>query len=187
MDLQPCAGCRRHIAVVETVCPFCARVVTAAPYLRIQLRGRVSRAAVFGAALAACGCPHEDAPAKQPPPRELAPEPLDRDFNELLGPATPAGGAPRPKPVDAALPDAAIADAAVDAAAPDAGIDPQEAERRRLSRLEGQRIQRERERIERELEEKQRQVEQQRQIDEMRRRNPCCKPYGAPPARRRLV
>jgi len=52
MSLQPCRGCARHVRGDETVCPFCA-----APVHRAETRpllGRVSRAAVFAGALGGC-------------------------------------------------------------------------------------------------------------------------------------
>ena len=56
MDLAPCPGCRRHVRSGGE-CPFCA---SAGPALtaRVSAVGRLSRAMVFGAALAAtaaCG------------------------------------------------------------------------------------------------------------------------------------
>jgi hypothetical protein len=56
-DLRPCSGCRRHVALDESVCPFCGDALAATSPYRIVF-GRVSRAVVFGAALAggaACG------------------------------------------------------------------------------------------------------------------------------------
>jgi len=55
-ELRPCSGCRRHVAVSETACPFCGatRELPTSGSLRL---GRVSRAAVFaGAALATTAC-----------------------------------------------------------------------------------------------------------------------------------
>ena len=55
-DLKVCAGCRRHVAIEERACPFCAaELVADSP--RSGLLGRASRAAVFaGAALATTAC-----------------------------------------------------------------------------------------------------------------------------------
>jgi hypothetical protein len=56
-DLRPCTGCRRHVALDESVCPFCGSALAATSPQRTVL-GRASRALVFGAALAgtaACG------------------------------------------------------------------------------------------------------------------------------------
>jgi len=55
-DLKVCAGCQRHVAITERVCPFCsAEQSVAAP--TSSMLGRASRAAVFaGAALASTAC-----------------------------------------------------------------------------------------------------------------------------------
>jgi hypothetical protein len=73
MDLHPCASCHRHIDARDAACPFChvARVVpsTSSSSLRASL-GRLSRAAVF-AGVAACGggstAPHRTTPPPPPP------------------------------------------------------------------------------------------------------------------------
>jgi len=55
-ELRPCEGCRRHVSISETSCPFCGatREVEQAVSSRF---GRASRAAVFaGAALASTAC-----------------------------------------------------------------------------------------------------------------------------------
>jgi hypothetical protein len=63
MQLEPCAGCQRHIATTETACPFCGHSL-APQGPRSSALGRVSRAAVFaGAALATAACGKK---AKQP-------------------------------------------------------------------------------------------------------------------------
>jgi hypothetical protein len=56
MELRACPGCRRHVAVDETSCPFCALALPPESP-RVLSPGRLSRAAVFaGAALVtACG------------------------------------------------------------------------------------------------------------------------------------
>ena len=55
MQLQPCAGCRRHVQVDETRCPFCAAGLGDAKVARDPL-ARLSRAAVFVAAAATSAC-----------------------------------------------------------------------------------------------------------------------------------
>lgn len=55
-ELRPCEGCRRHVSITESSCPFCgtAREVEQPVGTRF---GRASRAAVFaGAALASTAC-----------------------------------------------------------------------------------------------------------------------------------
>jgi hypothetical protein len=57
IDLHPCPGCRRHVAVTDARCPFCgAAQVATAPH--VVTAGRLSRAAVFAtlaAGAVACG------------------------------------------------------------------------------------------------------------------------------------
>jgi hypothetical protein len=53
--LIPCGGCRRHVRSSEPACPFCGRAIEPAP-ARSSVVGRLSRAAVF-AGLAGCGAP----------------------------------------------------------------------------------------------------------------------------------
>lgn len=71
MTLRPCSECRRHITQDERTCPFCgaATVLTVARMPR--LAGRLSRAAVFaGATLAGCytSAPASQGPPPPPPP-----------------------------------------------------------------------------------------------------------------------
>ena len=166
-ELVACTACRRHVAVRETACPFCGCAVTRRPQ-RVVIT-RIARAAIFSAALSACS--EKQAPPPAPAPTPSAPGSGSDDLEKLLDHdervvehATP--------PIDAAVVDAALP---VDAAIPvDAGIDPKVVEQKR--RREQLRLQRKRE-----LEEQQRQLEMQQRIREM------AKPYGAPPARRRVV
>jgi len=71
MDLHPCASCHRHIDARYAACPFCHVARAAAPTtsLRASL-GRLSRAAVFAGA-AACGgsstASHHTTPPPPPP------------------------------------------------------------------------------------------------------------------------
>jgi hypothetical protein len=52
--LAPCPSCHRHVAA-EPACPFCGVTLASAPTARATLPGRFSRAAVFaGATLAGC-------------------------------------------------------------------------------------------------------------------------------------
>jgi hypothetical protein len=62
--LFPCVSCRRHVA--DEVCPFCGAAQPArAPHA--PFAGALTRAAIFGAALAAPGCWTGAAPASTPP------------------------------------------------------------------------------------------------------------------------
>jgi hypothetical protein len=77
MQLVPCPHCQRHVAVEETTCPFCATAITKASPRNLQLVGRVGRAAVFaGATLVACGPPPQPQ-QPPPPPHEVQPPPPD--------------------------------------------------------------------------------------------------------------
>lgn len=66
MNLRPCTECRRHIADREAACPFCSAAVEGAR-LPVRVLGRISRAAVF---VSAVGCSRTAPPPAQPPPVE---------------------------------------------------------------------------------------------------------------------
>jgi hypothetical protein len=78
--LAPCPACRRHVAD-ESACPFCGTPLTITPTIRPTLPGRFSRAAVFaGATLVGCSSgssSNEPAPPPPAPPvaRSDAPPP----------------------------------------------------------------------------------------------------------------
>jgi hypothetical protein len=160
-ELVPCPGCRRHVVVDERACPFCARALPALRPQRVSLTGRVSRAAVF-AAVAACS--KSDKP--NPPP--AAHGSGSDDLEKLLDYEPRAAEHPDAVAKDAAIAiDApALADAGVDAALPDAGV-----------------------------KKKKKRVQQQQQINDQLVAPPpppwdpnnIPKPYGAPPARKRIV
>ena len=147
----PCPACKRHVATREIACPFCAHRFTPRAQ-QIALVGRVSRAAVFSAALAACS--NDKPPAPAPPPAHGSDDLeklLDHDDRTVEHPAPPIdAGVPEP--------DAAIVDAgAPDAGTPDAGV----------------------------VIKKKKKLQQQETIKIEQRE--MAKPYGAPPARRRVV
>lgn len=52
MNLRPCSGCNRHVALGETACPFCGVTLEATSPARDPLT-RLSRAAIFVAGAAA--------------------------------------------------------------------------------------------------------------------------------------
>jgi hypothetical protein len=70
MDLHPCESCRRHIDGLGTACPFCGAARAGAQSSLRQAVGRLSRAAVFAGA-AACG--------SSPPPQQHTPPPPPPD------------------------------------------------------------------------------------------------------------
>ena len=71
MDLVPCVRCRRHVIATSDRCPFCDAPGSGVFARVIDRGGRLSRAAVF-AGLAACytsaPAPKETAPPPPPPP-----------------------------------------------------------------------------------------------------------------------
>lgn len=160
-ELAPCPSCKRHVAVHETRCPFCAVAISGLRAMH-RVPGRLARAAVFTAALAACSDPK---PAG-PPPATGSAQGSD-DLEELLDHGTPVEHA---MPSDAAVADA-IVDAAVDAGVPvDAGLSQEERDAREGRREAWRRQKR------KEMEER------KKRLDHLN-----AKPYGAPPARRRVV
>lgn len=165
--LVPCPACKRHVATRETACPFCACRLPVSRAPRIVRLGRVSRAAVFSAALAACS-----EPAKQPPPAPAQGSDGSDDLEQLLDQqrdhprdhqprvvAVPDAGAPAAA-VDAAI---EIATSPVDAGVPDAGVAVKKKQQRKQKKVDS--------------------VDKQRVLDYRY----IAKPYGAPPARRRVV
>jgi hypothetical protein len=153
-QLAPCPACKRHVATREIACPFCTHRFTPRAQ-HVALVGRVTRAAVFSAALAAC--------AKDKPPPSPAPPPTQGsdDLEQMLDPSGSAAVAPTAPPlIDAAVsaPDAAIV---VDAGVPDAGV------------------------VIKKKQKKREQVEETVKVPIDNRH--LAKPYGAPPARRRVV
>jgi hypothetical protein len=174
MELVPCGECRRHVDARETACPFCAASIRTRS-LRRAPRGRITRAAVFSAALVACE-------SKQPPPQP-APAPQQHgsdDLEKLLDGDHHVADRPPPPvaPADAAMADAtAIATAAQDAGVTlDAGMTPD-----KMLQLKTEKDRRLREKRRKKREE----VIQVAPPDPDWRH--LAKPYGAPPARRRLV
>jgi hypothetical protein len=173
-DFAPCPACQRHVEIREIACPFCASQL---PRLRPQwsLPSRLTRAAIFSAALAACSDDKPRPPAPQPGSGASG-----SDLEKLLDGDHRTVDRPAPA-IDAALPDATAIAAAVDAGVPpDAGIDPKvlaEAKRRR----EAERRRKEQERLRQQQEQE---LELQRLKEDVRHH---AKPYGAPPARRRVV
>jgi hypothetical protein len=84
--LIPCEGCNRHVRADDKACPFCGAAITVVPIARPVLDGRLSRAAVFASAvLIAPGCivqnpppPNYQQQQQQPPP----PPPPDYQQNQ---------------------------------------------------------------------------------------------------------
>lgn len=54
MQLQACGQCRRHVAITEPACPFCGAALER--IARRALIGKVTRAAVFASASASAAC-----------------------------------------------------------------------------------------------------------------------------------
>lgn len=81
-ELVPCGCCRRHVAINEAACPFCAAVVPPSRSQRFIPRG-FSRAAVFAAALTGSACDQGAKPAKQPDKVGSAAGPSDAAVDAL--------------------------------------------------------------------------------------------------------
>ncbi|HEY5922734.1 MAG TPA: carboxypeptidase-like regulatory domain-containing protein [Kofleriaceae bacterium] len=111
-ELAPCPACKRHVATHELDCPFCRRAVA----LRAQhvvLTGRVSRAAMFAAALLGTGCWTESKPPSGPPLRER----LDKlPAGTIRGVVRDQDGAPRAGyTISVQLPDGSVRETRSDA------------------------------------------------------------------------
>lgn len=88
MGLRPCGSCRRHVHASEASCPFCrAELAPVAPRFA-TIGGRLGRAAIFaGATLAGSACWSQSQPREKkiehdtveakPGPIEVKPGPLD--------------------------------------------------------------------------------------------------------------
>jgi hypothetical protein len=171
-DLLPCPGCRRHIAITERTCPFCATALAPTTVRRPILARRAPRAAVFASVtLVACWTSKGADTHSNVVPDERANQ----------GSAAPGDGsehAASDEPHFArALIDAGVAAAPPDAAArhvikkgcqPVGAFDP--ADNRPICGDEGNDINR-----------------GHRCVDQGPNKPPVCMPYGAPPARRRIV
>jgi hypothetical protein len=152
MTFAPCPACKRHVATHEVACPFCAHRFTPRAQ-HIALVGRVSRAAVFSAALAACS-------NDKPPPPAAPPAQGSDDLEQLLDKQGNAVEPTAPPPIDAAVPEPDTA--VVDAGVADAGVVIKKKRRQQKEAVE-------------------------KLPDTLPDRIINAKPYGAPPARRRLV
>jgi hypothetical protein len=200
MQLEPCSQCRRHVERAAVRCPFCAAPQAAAAARRLASHaGRMSRAAVFAGA-AACG-------SSAPPPHGPPPPPDPVVVQQLADEPTPVAGKARIRgflTVDGR----ALAGIAVHATheddtrhqtttgpqgeysfidiepgvwtltvdyelPPDRPQDPVGPVRRYVDLARGadQRFD----------------IELSSAPPQLRDVAPCCKPYGAPPARRRVV
>lgn len=65
-DLRPCSSCRRHVAIDARTCPFCAAELAPAAD-RPWIVGRLSRAAAFAGITLATACWRDTAPEVQTP------------------------------------------------------------------------------------------------------------------------
>ena len=165
-EMTPCSACARHVKHDETACPFCGAPFVAPAPRSARVVGRVTRAAIFSAALVACG--KHDEP--KPQPRGSA-ENLDQDFNQVLGSAE----------VQHAPADAAVA------LAPDAAVDAGKTDEERTRELQQAQEQKELQKQHADEERRRRELEQQRVRQQQDNMMHNAKPYGAPPARRRVV
>jgi len=153
------------VKLAASTCPFCAAELIP---VRAQHARPVAftRAAIFSAA-ALAACSDHKVPAPAPGSAHVG---SSDDLENLLD--DQPKHADHPAPADAEIDAAAQVAVAVDAGlAPDAGVDPQVAAEKR-----------------RQLQRKQIESEIRRQQELMRQKQHIMnKPYGAPPARRRVV
>jgi hypothetical protein len=192
MQLEPCAHCKRHVAVDATKCPFCAAPIVASPP-RTALVGRWSRAAIFAGATTLTACytsstgttqqvqndtKREPTTVAQPAPGTGTVHGVVTDQNGALVPNLPislaATGIERPQytKTDArgefVFADVPPGDYQVIYQMPSR---PHEGPNQRDVKVEADKI-----------------VEANGRIfPPPVDTGPCCKPYGAPPARRRIV
>jgi hypothetical protein len=74
MEFAPCPACHRHVRVspaeseIEPACPFCAAAIRDAQPVHRSLVGRASRAAVFASAATLAGCYTSSTTQGPPPP-----------------------------------------------------------------------------------------------------------------------
>ena len=175
---MPCVYCSRHVGVTETKCPFCRRGISV-QRPQFAFASKLTRAAIFSAAVVAC-----DSKTAKPTPAPVPPQ---------AGSATGSGSDDLEKMLDAdgrtvdhpaPVTDAGALDAESMAAVADAGLDagvkatvvrtPEEIrERQEKVRLDAERVQEK--------------VLKNREKQEQLRIQQNAKPYGAPPARRRVV
>jgi hypothetical protein len=166
--LRPCVTCKRHVRAGASICPFCDASLPRGGD-RYTTPGAFTRAAVFSAALAGCS------DHKQPPaPTQGSAAQSDEDLEKLLDyqPRTAEHPMHDATPVDAAVQIAEPVDAAMPV---DAGVDQQALKKKR-----------EQERLRR-IEQQRREQEQLQQVEVREHDHINAKPYGAPPARRRVV
>ena len=207
MELVPCVACRRHASVEEAACPFCGGAL-AVPRPRPVLAGRVTRATIFSASLAGCYvAPDPQRPPPPPPPPDETThhhQPPPPPPDEVTYAKPPAGtGGVRGRILDAngqparvsvtltqngrhvksvrtdpngdyALDDVADGTYELEVPRNEAHLRPpiRQGPHRRAVTIAGQ------------------VVTVDLRLDPMvapERDNHCCKPYGAPPARRRVV
>ncbi len=104
MHLVPCAACRRHFDVRASACPFCATARASDAVTFVTRAGRLSRAAVFVGA-AACYTS-----TNAPPPSTVTPTPASSTPDtgaQARWDAEPPGTPPNPAYAPAPRPDRA--------------------------------------------------------------------------------
>lgn len=116
--LAPCTGCRRHVRMSESACPFCGALPSAAASEVAGPMGRMSRAALLAAGLAIAGChsePQAIPVAKDPAATKPAPTPsttASAPPGLVDDPGSPVAeyGAPAPPPPPPAVKDGGLVD-----------------------------------------------------------------------------
>jgi hypothetical protein len=97
--LQPCTQCNRHIVDTEVECPFCGAPNEARPRGTSLLEGRLSRAAVFAAVLAPA-CVVNDPPPQQYPQQQYQQQPPPPPPDQTYAQPPPNDQGPPPPPDD---------------------------------------------------------------------------------------
>jgi hypothetical protein len=182
MELQPCTACRRHIATNHARCPFCDASSSPAE-MPERAFVRMSRAMVFAGATLAAACGGSRAPqpaATSSTSTQASPPPVTPDAGAaaVAGP-DPWASPPRPPPVDAGV----VVDAAPVVVKQPIHVQ-EHYQNHPCSEPDPARVA-----------EAQKKLAAAKTPDEKQRAQqelwgaqmPICAPYGAPPARRRVL
>lgn len=156
-ELAVCPQCKRHVRVATASCPFCATALSGLRARNVIPRA-FTRAAIFSAALAGCG-------EHKKPPAPTAGSAIGSAAAPVAADAEPGPGSDTGSNAGSAVNAFAAADAGavVDGGTPDAG----------RGSADAKKLKEERDTLRKKIRE-----------DRLRQ---MAKPYGAPPARRRIV
>jgi hypothetical protein len=181
LEFVPCVHCKRHVGVSETACPFCA---SSLPAQRPQhvLVAAFTRAAIFSAAAVAgiAGCEAKQAKSVPAPTQQQgsAMGSGSDDLEKLLDVDQRVVDHGSGTATESAVLDAGVPSDAAALAVADAGVRPVDPKILKLKREAMEKRRRDRENARNAAEEK---------VNAVERIHPNPMPYGAPPARRRVV